>query len=265
MTRFKVLSFRHVVIGVVAFNVLLANCLAQDINDQAAIDAGQEALKSRRLPWYDSATDGLRRSELPIKQKPLQARDWSYQPPQAVAGNAWLAALWRVVQYFVWAFLAALIAFLLFLAIKSVVSMAESNRSTSENFEDEHRTEADRIESLPFRVNHQTGDLLADARRLYEAGNYADAIVYLFSYQLVQLDKSHVIRLTKGKTNRQYMSEILPRLSLRNVVGQTMLAFEDVFFGHYPLDQDRFESCWNRVDEFHRELAIQQTAKGGIG
>ena len=33
------------------------------------------------------------------------------------------------------------------------------------------------------------GDLLAEARRCYEHGDYGQAIVYLFSHQLVQLDK----------------------------------------------------------------------------
>ena len=27
---------------------------------------------------------------------------------------------------------------------------------------------------------------------------------------------------------------------------------EDVFFGHHPLEKDRFESCWSQLDEFHR-------------
>jgi hypothetical protein len=33
-----------------------------------------------------------------------------------------------------------------------------------------------------------------------------------------------------------------------------MVAFEDVFFGHHPLDRSRFEACWQEVDEFHRRL-----------
>ena len=54
-------------------------------------------------------------------------------------------------------------------------------------------------------------DLLAEARRHYQAGNYGAAIVYLFSFQLVQLDQRQIIRLAKGKTNRQYLREVGPR------------------------------------------------------
>ena len=75
----------------------------------------------------------------------------------------------------------------------------------------ESRRDADRVEALPFHVRAASGDFLAEARRLYDAGHYSEAIVYLFSYQLVQLDKHHVIRLAKGKTNRQYVRETRQR------------------------------------------------------
>ena len=60
------------------------------------------------------------------------------------------------------------------------------------------------------------------------------------------------IRLTKGKTNRQYLREVGARISLRQLVEQTMIAFEDAFFGRHPLDQTRFESCWFRLGEFDK-------------
>jgi hypothetical protein len=41
-----------------------------------------------------------------------------------------------------------------------------------------------------------------------------------------------------------------------------MVAFEDVFFGNHPLDRNRFESCWTRLDEFEA-LAAQGQAGGG--
>ena len=63
-----------------------------------------------------------------------------------------------------------------------------------------------------------------------------------------------LFRLTKGKTNRQYLREIGPRRRLRDLVERTMIAFESVFFGHHPLDQRRFEACWSQVAEFQRLL-----------
>jgi hypothetical protein len=58
--------------------------------------------------------------------------------------------------------------------------------------------------------------------------------------------------LSKGKTNRQYLREVGHRAPLRQLVEQTMVAFEDAFFGRHSLDQTRFESCWFRVGEFEK-------------
>jgi hypothetical protein len=117
-------------------------------------------------------------------------------------------------------------------------------------------TEADRIESLPFHIARPQTNLLAEARRHYLAGDYGEAMIYLFSYKLVQLDKSHFIRLARGKTNRQYLGELRRSLPLWRILYSAMVAFEDVFFGHHPLSRERFEACWNRLDEFHQLIQL---------
>jgi Domain of unknown function (DUF4129) len=118
----------------------------------------------------------------------------------------------------------------------------------------ESRRDVDRVEALPFAVRRAAGDFLGEARRLYEAGQYSEAIIYLFSFQLVELDKHHLIRLAKGKTNRQYLREVRQRPLVRAILETTMIAFEDAFFGRKTISRERFESCWQRLDEFQREL-----------
>ncbi|MEK6236617.1 MAG: DUF4129 domain-containing protein, partial [Planctomycetales bacterium] len=115
---------------------------------------------------------------------------------------------------------------------------------------------AERVEALPVRVSRDVDDLLAEAKRHYENGNFREAIVYLYSHQLVTLDKHHVIRLAKGKTNRQYAREILRggQQGLSDLLEGTLVAFEDVFFGNHAIDRERFESCWTRLPEFDRLL-----------
>jgi hypothetical protein len=68
------------------------------------------------------------------------------------------------------------------------------------------------------------------------------------------LDKRQLIRLTRGKTNRQYLGEIWGRADVRAILERTMVAFEDVFFGHHVLERARFESCWTRLAEFHQRI-----------
>jgi Domain of unknown function (DUF4129) len=116
------------------------------------------------------------------------------------------------------------------------------------------KADIDRVEALPFQVRKGTGDFLGEARRLYEAGQYSEAIIYLFSYQLVALDRQHLIRLAKGKTNRQYSRELRARPALRSMLEQTIVAFEDAFFGRKALSRERFEASWRQLDAFHHEL-----------
>ena len=107
---------------------------------------------------------------------------------------------------------------------------------------------------LRRRIRQTWPDLRGEAERNYREGNYREAIVYLYSYLLVQLDRRQVIRLTKGKTNRQYLREVRQRPELVPIFEPTMIAFEDVFFGDHPLSRGEFEKCWDRLDEFHRLL-----------
>ena len=112
-----------------------------------------------------------------------------------------------------------------------------------------------RVEALPTAVARNRDDLLAAARHCYRQGNFREAIIYLFSYQLLQLDRSQLIRLAKGKTNRQYLRELGRRLVLRSLLEKTMVAFEEVFFGNRSISRARFESVWSALDQFEALVA----------
>jgi hypothetical protein len=114
--------------------------------------------------------------------------------------------------------------------------------------------ERDRIESLPFVMARPRGDLLDEAQAAYEAGDYRRAVIYLFSYVLIHLDKHQQIRLARGKTNRQYLRELRPVPEIRGFVEQTMHAFEDVFFGDHALSRQEFEAVWRQLDHFHQRV-----------
>jgi choline dehydrogenase-like flavoprotein len=146
-----------------------------------------------------------------------------------------------------------LVVALLILAYFALRFLLQSEiRTASATEQEADRKLADRIESLPFTVVVGEFNLLDEARRLYQAGDYARAVVYLFSYELVELDKRHIIRLAKGKTNRQYLREVGPRRSLRQLLEQTMISFEDAFFGRHALEKERFEASWFQVGAFDK-------------
>jgi hypothetical protein len=224
-----------------------------------AVEAGREALGGRtKFPWYDAEQDALRRIDVKTPREASENRNstWQAKPsqPRPTTTRNWsgLGWLWQIIQTLFWMGLIALLALLVYLLVRAYVTYEHAEETPAPV--PESRTEADLIESLPFQVSRPQTDLLGAARGYYEEGAYDKAIVYLYSYQLVKLDQHHAIRLARGKTNRQYLRELVSRPDLHGMLERTMVAFEDVFFGHHALPRDRFEACWSRLDDFHRRL-----------
>jgi hypothetical protein len=236
-----------------------AEGFAQAQPDDPAIKSARDALRGRtRYPWYDRSKDDVRQINVAPENDSDSANrksKWttkSSQTTRTPVNFGGFDLISGVLQVLGLGLLIVLLMVLAFLVAKAFLRVETTETAATRVIETVR--DAERVQALPFQLRKPTGDFLAEARRLYEAGNYSEAVVYLFSYQLVQLDKHHVIRLAKGKTNRQYLREARSRPVLRDVLDQTMIAFEDVFFGHHPLEKERFEACWQRLDEFHSEL-----------
>ena len=216
---------------------------------QGPIEAGRTALGQQwgGYPWYDSAQDGLRRIDVePPDYSPEENSATSKTSGSFSLDLSWLS--WLVVGILV---VLALVLLIRFLQTWDSRQLATVGTAPSE-------PERPAFDELPFAIPHVRGDLLAEARRLYAEGDYGQAILYLFSYQLLLLDKHQIIRLARGKTNRQYLREVGRRRNLRGLVEQTMVAFEDVFFGEHRIDAARFESCWSGLEQFET-LAAEAT------
>jgi hypothetical protein len=206
---------------------------------QKAVEAGAQALRPlNRFPWYDRTKDGLQPVEIRAQAEP----------------SSWRVGMELDSPLF-WCALTAL-AIVLAAVIVMLLHAVRLRKSSAGNRGKPLTVgEAERIEALPYPVARTNLSLLDQARNFYRAGNYAAAMIYLFGHQLVQLDRRQIIRLAKGKTNRQYLREIGRADVLRQLVAQTLVAFEDVFFGHHDIEKQRFEACWSRLPEFESLLA----------
>lgn len=230
---------------------------AQFTDSQTAVEAGRRALANRgSYPWYDAERDAVRRIDVRAPQPTAAHRGstWESQPPPPTTWSPFWRQLWQVLSWIFWGLIVLLLAALIVLLVRAFLKREAQADELPSEINHEPRTAADLIENLPFQVPRPRADLLAEARRLYAAGRFDEAVIYLFSYQLVQLDQHQLIRLARGKTNRQYLREIWPRPDLRDLITRTMLAFEDVFFGRHPLERARFEACWSGLDDFHQRL-----------
>ncbi len=209
---------------------------AQTSEDPAVV-AGREALTDGEYPWYDSQTDSLQPVEITIEEDSPRRVNWNLGP---------------LIEILAWSLLGVLLAAAVVLLIMFAINQQRApkvQRTTTDQV-----LAPDQVEALTFLAERPRGDLLGQARRHYEAGNYSEAIIYLFSYELLALDKFSLIRLAKGKTNRQYLREVSRNAPVRSPLERTLLAFESVFFGSRSLDRAGFEACWNELPLFEQEL-----------
>jgi hypothetical protein len=185
---------------------------AEAVDDSAAVESGRDALRrgwtGERYPWYDSANDDLRR----IKVQPpsdFWARFWlwlrSFNFNFSFLGFTF--SFFAVMGYLLIAVLLGVLIYLLTkiyirrqqLAVRAALEAAPAAVRVAD------------VEALPPPVRQHVGELLARAMQLYQEGRYSEAIVYLFSHVLVELDKNLMIRLARGKTKRQYLGELRGR------------------------------------------------------
>lgn len=251
-------------LGLIAALVCAQEASPSTTDDAQSLQSARNALQGRtEFPFYDAAKDDVKRIEVPPSKAPPQQGDsnWTKTGTKPVARaprapSSGFGMLFQVLGLsLLTLIIGALIVFLVMAFLKG-----EQTQTLGAKFIDTS-SDVDRVEDLPFQLKKPTGDFLSEAQRLYEAGQYSEAIIYLFSYQLVALDKRHVIHLAKGKTNRQYLRETRSREPLKQLLQRTMISFEDVFFGKHELSRERFEESWRRLDEFHQQLErVEATA-----
>jgi len=121
------------------------------------------------------------------------------------------------------------------------------------------RSIAESIRHLPFEMDVKKGDFRQQSQAAYDAGDFRMALVFLFSHVLVTLDQAKLVRLKKGKTNRQYLRELSPNRPLGDYYGDVMVPFEQTFFGDYPITKEVFEGCWHGLDGFQSEVDIARS------
>lgn len=223
----------------------------------------EEILSSKSFPWYDAETRGAK--PLPFADRPaIRSEDRNSIPqftPRAnpqraatgVAGPS--GAQGESMSFLFWLGLAIVLLSILVLLVWAFLKL-ESKTQQSARLSS-GRSLAESIEQLPFQVDENSGDFRTLAERAYEARNYRKAIIHLYSHVLVVLDQAHLIRLKKGKTNRQYLRELTPQSNLVGYFQQTMESFESVFFGDHEIGRAGFEHCWKQLPSFQAEIERQ--------
>ena len=238
------------------------------VNAADPIEQGRQSLRSvGTVPWYDPGNDSIRSvtgEDMPTSvRRRSPDRDSSPQDERSSRSSfTWSSRgsslLGNILVGLGWSVLAILLLGTLLLIIRQIFSYQSRRSRKSQQNLPKDLPDSSEMEQLPVATEMSPSNLLKEAQRCYDEGRYADATRYLFCYQLIELHRRGRIHLTRGKTNRQYLGEIRSNRELYSLVEETMVAFEEVFFGRFPIDRRRFEQCWSRLDEFEG-LTIQES------
>lgn len=268
MVRALSISFWACLVGFLVTSEAPRECYGQaspvDRTDSATETVRHIFAEIPNIPWYNSETDSLQQVDIPSSRELPSPGNWeqtTHSPKSRQNGNwNWsLDKLWEFLQLMVWLLLAALAVIAIWLFLRAYLrgELSEAAASRKQEASSARVTDFERLGNLPFDVKSESTDLLGAARRCYSEGKYGEAIVFLFSYQLLQMDQRQLLHLVRGKTNRQYLRELSARQELKRLVSDTMLAFEDFFFGEHPVAAERFEACWTKVDRFHELIDVE--------
>jgi Domain of unknown function (DUF4129) len=113
--------------------------------------------------------------------------------------------------------------------------------------------DAARIAGLGPGIAMEGIDPWAEALRRRAAGDSAGAVIWLFLDQLLSLQRAGLIRLTPGRTARQYASGLDDPL-LGDGLRATLGVFEEVYYGHRLPGPEELERVWARAEALRRRL-----------
>lgn len=247
------------VVGLMICSAVDCAAANQAVLYASAADADDVAESLDLFPWYSEAEGGIRQvdeAQASEGRSTHRDSDWLRKPKsnsrQFNGLSGWTSFFTVLFWVVIVVIILAIVGFLVWAFMRQETTMA------SDDIQDwlvDQRTDEQRIEALPFALTKPLSDLLQAAEQARNDGNYRLAIIYLFSHVLIQLDRAHLIRLAKGKTNRQYLAELSQLKEVRRLTLNFMLLFERVFFGRHAPSQKEADECWQWLVQFDQRLA----------
>lgn len=235
-------------LALLLFAALPAQAQTSLDDPDVAVEEGAEALGTPR--WYNRQKDEFR----PLAIQPPEAPKTQNTNRTSTLGN-WGLSIGGWIRFLAWMALVVLLVMIAWLLIKSFLKRENSQFADIDEPQAPRPLDTTRVEELPLLLSTPPDDYLEAAHRHYRRGEFGPAILYLFSHQLLQLDRWHWIHLVKGKTNRQYLREVArsrskQRDELLAIFEQTVLLFEEVYFGKRIPPQGAIDQAWGQIARF---------------
>ncbi|MEM9364878.1 MAG: DUF4129 domain-containing protein [Planctomycetota bacterium] len=202
--------------------------------------------------WFNQEQGELRPLDIQDDRRDANNRDSRWQAtPQANATGwgAWNFAgqLWQVLGWLLLAtFFATLVVILCYVFESSDFRFDTTFESASgAGIPQSARITRRRMAELPQELQHDDTDLRARAEEAMRNGEHERALIFLFGHQLLLLDAVGWLRLTRGKTNRQYVREARRgHANASSILAGTVNQFERSYFGKHAVSASEFEELW---------------------
>lgn len=255
---------------------LLAAPHAADLRSTAVLSlvVATETSPVADSPWFDSTQQELRSIELHDDRIDSKNRDsrWLLKPttpptPQSNSSppSSWtIAGLGYVIGWLMLIFIVGgLVALLIYVLGNSGFDFrnAPPAQSVVEGRALDEQTKQ-RIAELPAELRDTTVSPRAEMERLMGTGDFDRAIIFLYGHQLLMLDRIGWLRLSRWKTNNQYVRET--QQSDRSVSDQlrdTVAAFERSYFGKHALGRLQFDELWQENLAMEATIAARGATK----
>jgi len=87
------------------------------------------------------------------------------------------------------------------------------------------------------------------AQTLSSAGDYRNAVRYLYLSSLLILDEQGLLRYDRSRTNREYVRSLSSKPELAKPLGDVIDVFDRVWYGFDEVDEETYQSYVKHVDD----------------
>lgn len=244
--RWKKRSLAVALVAMLSMGAAATMSAAAEATPDRVKQAQEAFTRLGNFPWYDTEKDGLRPVTVDaVPDRTPSSWSWNWSFPTGFG---------EIIRFLTWSLFAALLAWIIY-KLCQVYLRRETSQATWVTNETELADDSIQIDALPLPAQDSWNDLLDRARQYFEQGKYREAMIFLFSHQLVELNRQQIIHLSKGKTNRQYLREVRRQSTLAPLFERSIETFELAFFGNQSLSREQFESVWRDQPAFQQQLS----------
>lgn len=94
---------------------------------------------------------------------------------------------------------------------------------------------------------------LDQASGLARGGDYRTAVRFLYLSALLWLDERNLLRYDRALTNREYLERLRANPALRARLAAVVDTFDQVWYGHVPIDAETFARYQEQVEALRRD------------